>query len=185
MKVIFIAALAMSLMVTGSALASPANPCGDGVTTMMPEGNLLVPEVKVTLTCPGFTFTSASVGTALFFDPNSAMPSDVVTLSNADGVATMAFLSDGELGLPPQLGIFTVNEPNPFVAYVVSTTGVTSKLTFTSDADNGTTLACGASDCVSASTVPEPATLGLLGIGLLGGGFMRRRRRSGPTVGEK
>src|ERR1700680_171448 len=113
MKVIFIAALAMSLMVTGSALASPANPCGDGVTTMMPEGNLLVSEAAVTLTCPGFKFTSAE--TAVFFDPNSVIPSDVVVLSNdAAGVATIMFLSDAEVavGLPTGNPI-SVTEPNP------------------------------------------------------------------------
>jgi hypothetical protein len=90
------------------------------------------------------------------------------------------------VGLP--IGNFiSVTEPNSFIALAVSTTtGVgSSKLTFTSDADNGTALACGASDCVTASTVPEPATLGLLGIGMLGGGFLRRRRRGEDTFAEK
>jgi PEP-CTERM motif len=55
-----------------------------------------------------------------------------------------------------------------------------------SDADTaGPSSACGLnSDCIIASATPEPATLGLLGIGILGVGTMRRRR-SGPAVSEK
>src|SRR3984893_153493 len=174
MKVISLVTLVLSLMITGSALADPTNPCSAGVATLM-EGGL---EAATSVSCPGFTFTSAQ--TAVFFDPNSVLASDIVMLTNnAAGVATITVTSDTDvaLDLDGLSGFITVHEPDPFIAIAVSTVaGVgSSKLTFSSDADTpGAVSACGAgSDCVIASTVPEPATLGLLGIGVLGGGVPR------------
>ena len=176
MKVISLAVLVLSLMVTGTAMAQ--TPCSAGVTTTMPEGN---PEASVSVSCPGFTFASAE--TAVFFDPNSLVPSDIVTLTNVNGVATITFVSDTEIALGlPGVNFITVDEPNPFVAIAISSTGGigNSKLTFTSDADTGTSSTCGAnSDCVTASTTPEPGTLVLLGTGIFGfAGLIRRRLAS-------
>jgi hypothetical protein len=184
MKIISIAVFILSLMVPGTVTAQ--TDCSIGVTTSAPEQTTV--EVASTISCTGFRFASAE--TAVFFDPHSAVASDILVLTNdANGVATISFTSDAEVGLTPPANFITVNEPNPFVVIAISTTGgANSMLTFTSDADTaGVPSACGAnSDCLTASAVvPEPATLALLGIGILGGGVMRRRRRSGPAGGEK
>jgi hypothetical protein len=155
--------------------------CSAGTTTPMPEGSL---EASFTVSCPGFTFENAQV--AIFLDPGPlvAVPSDVITLTNVAGVATITFLSDTEVPITipalPSGSLSVLSEPNSFFALAVSTVaGISnSELTFTSDADNGTSGPCGSnSDCMTASTVPEPATMGLLGIGLLGSGWIQRRRR--------
>ena len=134
-----------------------------------------MPEASLSVTCDGFTFPSAE--TAVFLDASSGLPSDIVILANnAAGVATILFVSDNLDVLPtttPVGSLITLTEPQAFVAVGISTTGISnSLLTFTSDADNGTSTACGASDCMTASAVPEPATMGLLG-----SGWIQRRRR--------
>jgi PEP-CTERM motif len=184
MKIISIAVFVLALMVAGPAMAQ--TDCNIGAFIFAPEPSPVVPEVASTISCTGFKFASAE--TAVFFDPGGLVPSDILLLSNVNGVATIAFTSDAEFGLTPPANFITVNEPNPFVVIAFSTTGgADSVLTFTSDADTaGVPSACGVnSDCLSVSATPEPATLALLGIGILGGGFMRRRRRSGPAGGEK
>ncbi len=162
------------LLAAGATRAQTA--CSVGAATPVPEGTLVVPEASLSVSCPGFTFASAQ--TAVFFD-STGLASDIVTLTNVQGVATILFVSDNlDVGLTLPVGSFiTVTEPNPFVVVALSTVaGVpNSVLHFTSDAETGT--ACGASDCLTASPTPEPATLGLLGIGILGGGWMQRRRR--------
>ena len=148
--------------------------------------------VGVSFSCPGFTFASAQ--TAVFLDPVSVglpIVSDIVLLTNTTvggvaNTATITFISDTDLaGLPTPPNITkTVTEPDAFVALAISTVaGVSSsKLTFTSDADNGSTVCNANSDCITASPVPEPATLGLLGIGLLGSGWIQRRRQRQAAV---
>jgi len=182
MKIVPFVVLVLCLMVTGTAMASTTD-CSAGVTTNMAEPPLL-PEASLTITCTGFMFAQAE--TAVFFDPNSAVPSDIVTLANVPGAATITFVSDTDnIPLIIPANFITVHEPNPFVAIAISTTGgANSKLTFASD--DGSSV-CGAnSDCITASAAtPEPATLTLLGIAILGGGVMRRRFRSRPAVGEK
>jgi len=189
MKIVPFVVLVLCLMVTGTAMASTTD-CSAGVTTNMAEPSLLLPEASITATCTGFMFPFAQTETAVFFDPNSTLPSDIVTLANVSGAATITFVSDTELALGLPTGSFiTVHEPNHFVVIALSTTGgANSELTFASD--DGSSV-CGAnSDCITASATtatatPEPATLTLLGIALFGGGVMRRRFRSGSAVGEK
>jgi AraC-like DNA-binding protein len=169
--------LLIGLLAAGATRAQPTA-CSDGVTTNMAEETIGVPETSLTVSCPGFTFASAE--TAVLFDA-SGLPSDIVTLTNVAGVATISFVSDNaDIPLTLPVGSFiSVNEPDPFVVVALSTVaGVPhSVLHFISDAETGTNP-CGAnSDCLTASAVPEPATLSLFGIGLLGSAWIRRRRR--------
>ena len=165
------------LLAAGATQAQPTA-CSAGVTTNMAEETIGVPETSLTVSCPGFTFASAE--TAVMFDA-SGLPSDIVTLTNVAGVATISFVSDNaDIPLTLPIGSFiSVTEPSPFLAIAISTVaGVpNSVLHFTSDAETGTNPCGTASDCLTASATPEPATLSLLGIGLLGGGWIYRRRR--------
>jgi PEP-CTERM motif len=177
--------LGACLLVAGPTQAQTA--CSAGATTFMTEENPAavppVPEGSINVTCAGFTFPTAQ--TVVLLDA-SGLPSDVIILANnLLGEATISFVSD-TLDLPltlPTGNLIRVSESTPFVAIAVSTVaGVSSSaLHFISDTDTaGSASPCGTnSDCMTASTstVPEPATMGLLGIGLLASGWIQRRRR--------
>jgi PEP-CTERM motif len=124
---------------------------------------------------PGFTF-GANAGTAVIFDPGGVLPSDIITLTDVHGaLSTVTFLSDGELPLPlPSIINFSVVEPKPFVTLALSTSGSGGlRFTFSSDVLEGNP-----SENISVGAVPEPATLTLLSIGLLGVAERKRRRLS-------
>src|SRR5262249_7326026 len=122
----------------------------------------------------------ANASTAVFLEPGSTTVSDVVVLSDVNGVANISFASDLDApGLVvPAPPFVTVVEPNAFVAVAASTTaGASGGLTFTFSSDVNESLT--SSDTVTiGSPVPEPATYFLIGIALVTLSAVRSRCKS-------
>jgi PEP-CTERM motif len=151
------------------------------ITCTIPEQT---PEVTLNATLTGLSFTAAAQGMVLIYDDSAhTVLSDVVTFTNVGGVATVTFVSDTE-GIPvtaqglPILGQFTESS-KPIDLSLALSNGQFLHTKICSDTNENT--GChGGSDSIMLSmrgtAVPEPGTLALLGLGLLGSGALRFRR---------
>lgn len=131
-------------------------------------------------------------------DASGLAPGTVLTLSldyiasNRAGQVVLAGLLNGQHSLDPHAPWFPPDDPNDGI--VVSNQSLTTTGTWASRSYavtlgqqfdvlalgiimGGTTGSRGV-DNISLQTVPEPATLSMLGLGLFGLGFLVRRRRS-------
>ena len=172
-------AIAMFLAFACAAFADPlVLPCKDGLTTL-PEGSL---EAEVSITCTGFSF-GANAGIWVFMEPDGVTPSDIVTLSDVEGVATIDFISDLDVSLGlPSSPFQTVTEPGTFSAFAaLSNISSGNVLEFTFSSDTNESSQTSDSILIGAPTeVPEPSACLLLGAAMLSFVTFRvlRRRRS-------
>lgn len=154
---------------------------GASVTCNIPEKT---PEVSVVATLSNLSFTAQAQGMVLIYDDAAqTILSDVVTFTDVAGVATVTFVSDTDLstitasGLPI-LGQFTENH-KPIILSLALGNNDFLRVKICSDV-NEKTGCKKSSDSISLSerssgTVPEPGTFILLGSGLLGSAWQRRR----------
>jgi len=178
----FLAVTAVVCVLFFTSAATAASLCTGGAQVItLPEN---ATEASTTFSCPGFQF-GASAGVLLFMDPDGVTPSDVVTLADVAGGSTITFVSDLDLplSLPPVVN-FTVVEPNPFVVVAASISGGTGlKFTFTSDSNESLTgsdqfsiESAGNGGGGGNTEVPEPSTISLFGLGLLGIAHLLRKK---------
>lgn len=151
---------------------------GRPVSCTLPEQT---PELQLTATLKGLSFTAQAQGMVLIYDNSThTLLSDVVTFTDVAGVATVTFLSDTDLipisaaGLPI-LGKFTESK-KPIIISLALGNGKFLRAKICSDV-NEKAGCSGASDSIAlserSSVVPEPGTFILFGSGLLGSGVLK------------
>jgi PEP-CTERM motif len=152
-----------------------------GASASLPEINpepATEPELIVNLV--NQTFIPGVLGAYVALEPDGTTVSDIVFVSNTGpgGVGQMVFLSDGSAGLTaPGNVVATFIESATGASFFdldLPLTGGVADLgvRFTSDGDPSS----GISDSVDI-TVPEPASMAILGLGMAALGVVRRRRR--------
>lgn len=116
------------------------------------------------------TVCSGSIGLNQTCSPANS-PFILTNLGANTGVSLTAFgtANDGTPGSSAWTGAFTTQLAGVTLAQVLATIGTPG---------GSITSTHSASFTVSSATIPEPATLSMMGVGLLGLGLLRRRKKS-------
>jgi hypothetical protein len=141
---------------------------GLGLATVDPDGDReLIPGSFITLDMSGVTGTLGNTFTiqlgSLQGTGSTAENASIYECMNQNCTGTRTLL--GTVSGPPTQKSITLTLGSGFTFFQI----------FDNPAGGGADVLL---DSVSTSSVPEPATLGLLGLGLAGLGFMRRRKAS-------
>lgn len=157
--------------------------CGNCVSTLSGVTNNNTNEWGYNTTSGGSVFyrvegpfSGSSVLTLTFTDSINAFGAYITGIQDFLGTTVVTFND----GAPQQFTLLntgtTLGSPAGSQFFGFTTTGVVSSITFTTTNSASSRDIWGIDDILIQATIPEPGTVGLVGLGLIGLAFLRRRR---------